>query len=277
MTHNTTWPQPVLVTGAYGLIGNLVYARLAAQPERYDPFGLALRAEPSQRAQALALAAIPAARLRLADIADFGAVASAMAGIEAVVHLAADPDGRAGWDSVLANNIIGTHNIFEAARLAGVRRVIFASSNQVVFGYAGDDPYQPLLAGRLDESEAAGYRPIDHTRPARPLTDYACSKVYGEALAHMYAYRHGLSCLCLRIGWVVADDRVPTGRGRSLWCSQRDIVQLVERCLEAPSALRFDVFFGQSANRYNLVDIEHARAVVGYAPQDRAEDQLAGP
>src|SRR5262249_21972688 len=151
------------------------------------------------------------------------------------------------------------------------------STNQVVLGYTGEAAYQALMAGRLDEVAAADYRPIDHTRPARPLSDYACSKVYGEALAHMYAYRHGLSCLCLRIGWVVPDDRVPPGRGRSLWCSQRDIVQLVERCLEAPPALRFDVFFGQSANRYNLVDIEHARAVVGYAPQDRAEDKLADP
>ena len=58
--------------------------------------------------------------------------------------------------------------------------------------------------------------------------------------------------------------------------SQRDIVQLVERCLNAPDSLRFDVYFGQSNNRYNLVDIEHAREVVGYAPQDRAEDRLAG-
>ncbi|MEP7358514.1 MAG: NAD(P)-dependent oxidoreductase, partial [Anaerolineales bacterium] len=102
----------------------------------------------------------------------------------------------------------------------------------------------------------------------------ACSKVFGEALAHMYAYTHGLSCLCLRIGWVVADDRPPGPRAQLLWCSQRDIVQIIERCLSAPAALRFDIFFGQSANRYNLVDIQHARDVLGYLPQDRAEDYL---
>jgi NAD+ dependent glucose-6-phosphate dehydrogenase len=73
----------------------------------------------------------------------------------------------------------------------------------------------------------------------------------------------------------VADDRAPSGRGQTLWCSQRDIVQLVERCVTAPDSLRFDVFFGQSDNRYNFVDIEHARQVLGYAPQDRAEDRLA--
>ena len=187
-----------------------------------------------------------------------------------VIHLAAEPDSRAGWESVLANNIIGAHNVFEAARQAGVKRVIFASTNQVVFGYGAEEAYRPLLSGRLDEVDLETLRRIDHTQPTRPLSDYGVSKVFGEALAHMYAYTHGLSCLCLRIGWVVADDRVPSGRGQTLWCSQRDIVQLVERCLNAPDSLRFDVFFGQSDNRYNFVDIEHARQVLGYAPQDSA-------
>ncbi len=114
-----------------------------------------------------------------------------------------------------------------------------------------------------------------HTQPARPTTYYACSKVFGEALAHMYATVHGLSCICLRIGWVTSDDKLPRPRARILWCSHRDIVQLVERCIQAPDSLRFDVFFGQSANRYNLVDIQHARDVLGYAPQDNAEDWLA--
>ena len=93
----------------------------------------------------------------------------------------------------------------------------------------------------------------------------------------MYASTHGMSCICLRIGWVTADDQVPGShpRARTIWCSQRDIVQLVERCINAPDTLRFDVFFGQSANRYNLVDIQHARDIVGYEPQDNSEDHLS--
>ena len=63
-------------------------------------------------------------------------------------------------------------------------------------------------------------------------------------------------------------------RSRILWCSQRDIVQLIERRIGAPDSLRFDVFFGQSDNRYNLVDIQHARDVLGYAPQDKAEEHV---
>jgi NAD+ dependent glucose-6-phosphate dehydrogenase len=270
----TATKKQVLITGAYGLIGNLLYAHLAAQPERYDVFGLVKSVEPSMRTQGLPVTEIPDERLRLADVSDFEAVARGVAGMHTVIHLAAEPDSRASWESILANNIIGAHNVFEAARQAGVKRVIFASSNQVVFGYGAEAAYRPLLSGRLDEVDLETLRRIDHTQPTRPLSDYGCSKVFGEALAHMYANSHGLSCLCLRIGWVVADDRAPIGRGQTLWCSQRDIIQLVERCVNAPDSLRFEVFFGQSDNRYNFVDIEHARQVLGYAPQDRAEERM---
>jgi nucleoside-diphosphate-sugar epimerase len=265
----------ILITGAHGLIGNLVYARLSAQPERYDVSGLDRSAEPSPRTAPAARVTIPPERLHVADLGDFEALLRAMRGVHTVVHLAADANGRSGWESILANNIIGTHNVFEAARQSGVQRIIFASSNQVVFGYSSDEARRALAAGRLADVSLAAPRPIDQTQPTRPLNDYACSKVFGEALAHEYAYTHGLSCLCLRIGWVVPDDRLPSPGAAVLWCSQRDIVQLIERCVDAPDSLRFDVFFGQSNNAHNFVDITHAREVLGYAPLDRAEDQLS--
>jgi nucleoside-diphosphate-sugar epimerase len=268
-------PLRVLITGAYGLLGNLLYARLAAQPGVYEVYGLAKDTHPSERAAERAVYAIPPERLRLADLTDLAAVSQAVTGMQAVVHLAGDPDGRASWASVLPNNIIGTHNLFEACRQVGVQRVIYGSTNQVVLGYTRDEAYQALREERWADTAPGAPPPIMHMQPARPLSDYACSKVYGEALAHMYAYTHGLSCLCLRIGWVLPDDRVPYPRAQTLWCSQRDIGQLFERCLTAPASLRFDIFFGQSANRHNLVDIQHARDVLGYAPEDRAEDQLA--
>jgi hypothetical protein len=81
-----------------------------------------------------------------------------------------------------------------------------------------------------------------------------------------------MSCICLRIGWVVAEDRPPIPRAIPEWCSQRDIAQLVRLCVDAPETLRYDVFYGLSNNRYGWVDISHAREVLGYSPQDRAED-----
>ncbi len=253
-------PRTVLVTGAYGLIGNLVYAHLAAQPDRYTAYGMVRRNEASARREPLVLHVIPDERLHYADLTDFAAVQRAVEGMDTVVHMAADPDGRAGWESVLNSNIIGNYHLFEACRLAGVRRVVFASTNQVVFGYRIDEPYRSLLDGQ--------FTPIQHTQPTRPLNYYACSKVFGEALAHMYAFTHAMSCLCLRIGWVTANDRPANAQAGPIWCSQRDIVQIVERCVNAPASLRFDIFFGHSDNHPNLVDLQHAREVLGYAPQD---------
>lgn len=262
----------VLITGANGLIGNLVYARLAMQPERYAPFGNARRRQTSDRVTDAIYTPIPDDRLRIADLTDFAGMQRAIEGMDVVVHMAADASGHSGYESVLNNNIIGSRNVFEASQLAGVKRVIFASTNQVVFGYRDTEPYKFLFALRFDEVDPKLIKPITHDQPTRPLNDYAASKVYGEALAHMYAQVHGMSCIALRIGWVTHDDELPHPAGRFLWCSKRDIVQLVMKSIEAPASLRFDVFFGQSNNPYNLVDIEHPRRVLGYEPQDNIED-----
>jgi nucleoside-diphosphate-sugar epimerase len=262
----------VLVTGANGLIGNLVYAHLATMPERYLPFGNARRREPSARVTGAIYTPIPDDRLRIADLMDFDKMRRAIEGMDVVVHMAADASGHSGYKSVLKNNIIGARNVFEASRLAGVKRVIFASTNQVVFGYRDTEPYKSLFELRFDDVDPKAIEPIAHDQPARPLNDYAASKVYGEMLAHQYAFAHGMSCIALRVGWVTHDDELPHPAARFLWCSKRDIVQIVMRCIEAPASLRFDVFFGQSNNPYNLVDIEHPRRVLGYEPQDNVED-----
>ena len=262
----------VLITGANGLIGNIVYAHLAAQPDRYHVYGSARREQPSNRAEKMNYTRIPTSQMRLADLTDFAAIQRAVDGMDVVVHMAADASGGSGWESIRDNNIDGTYHVFEASRLAGVKRVIFASTNQVVFGYMRDEPYQTLYAQDLKNANPEMLPAINHTQLTRPLNHYACSKVFGEALAHMYAYTHGLSCICLRIGWVTSNDELPHPRARVLWCSQRDIIQLVEKCILAPDDLRFDIFFGQSDNDFNFVDIQHARDVLGYTPQDNAEE-----
>ena len=264
--------KKVMVTGVWGLIGGEIYRHLQKTPERYEAYGLSRRPQPSERVRPDRVLEIPEGKFVHSDLSDLNQVTRALQGTDVVVHMAADPSGERGWESVLHSNIIGTYNIFEGSRLAGVKRVICASSVQVSSGYRKEEPYS-----RVTKSPGQGLppdvAPVSHTWPTRPTNIYACSKIWGEALARAYSDTHGLSCICLRIGWVLAEDRPPRPESNDIWCSQRDIVQLAQRCIDARDSLRFDIFYGMSDNRGRWVDISHARDAVGYVPRDRAEDQ----
>jgi nucleoside-diphosphate-sugar epimerase len=265
-------PKKVLVTGVYGLVGNIVYRRLRASPHLYDVYGLTRRRHHSDRLLSKDALAVPDDRLLVTDVAVFDAVLEAVQGMDVVVHMAADPRGEQDWDTLLPSNVIGAYNIFEASRRASVKRVLFASSVQALLGYMGSEPYKTMMEARFESLDPASVAPIRHDQPPRAGNIYGASKIWGEALAYVYAYTHGLSCLCLRIGWVPPEDRPPRPEARSMWCSHRDIAQFVERCLNAPDDLKFDIFFGISDNTYKMFDIEHTREVLGYKPQDNADN-----
>jgi uronate dehydrogenase len=154
--------------------------------------------------------------------------------------------------------VMGTHAMFEAARLAGVKRFIFASSNHVIGFYRAD-------------------RPVGTDEPMRPDGHYGLSKVFGEAAGRLYADKHGIEVACLRIGAF----RAKPGNARELgaWISHRDMAQLARCCVQAPP-FHFLVLYGVSANARALWGGDAAaRAHVGYAPQDDAEafaGELAG-
>ena len=101
---------------------------------------------------------------------------------------------------------------------------------------------------------------------------YGVSKVWGEVLGRQFSDTLGLSVLCVRIGRVRAEDRPMAPREYTAWCSQRDIVNCLERCIEAPESLRYDIFFCNSRNKWSYRDLEHPRAVLGWEPMDAAED-----
>jgi nucleoside-diphosphate-sugar epimerase len=244
----------VLVTGMSGLIGSAVRRRLEGR--------FALRA--------LNRRPLPGVECHQADIGDLEAIAPAFRDVDAVVHLAANVEADPPIETVVRDNVVGTYNVFEAARRAGVRRVIYASSGATVSNCERDEPYASLVAGRYDA--VAEWPMLTHESPVRPHGLYGCSKVWGEALARHFADVSPMSMICLRIGRVTAADRPANPRDFSVWCSQRDIAQMVDRCLAAPDSLRFDVFFVTSENTWAYRDIEHARAAVGFVPEDRAED-----
>lgn len=245
----------VLITGMSGLIGEVVRRRL----------------ESACILRALNRRDVPGVVCHCADIADLEAIRPAFDGIDVVVHLAAIVDGDSPWDDTLHHNIIGTYNVFEAARQAGVKRIIYASSGAVVSGWEQEMPYQALVTGHYDDVPGA-WNQVTQEAPIRPVGLYGCSKVWGESLARHFSDAHNLSVICLRIGRVVPEDHPSEPRHFSVWCSQRDIAQMVERCIEAPGDLKFDIFYAVSNNRWSYRDVEHARRIIGYVPLDSAED-----
>jgi len=259
-----------LITGVYGLIGGAVYRHLQAQPDRYDVYALARRRVPSDRVGKRPPLHIPESKFTLTDLTDQEALRRAVADMDTVIHMAANPNSDDPWERIMPSNIVGTYHTFEACRQAGVKRVICASSLMANWGYQLDEPYKGIRECRFEELPAE-IPIVTHLDPVRPTDLYSASKVWSEALARVYADVHGLSCICLRIGWVNDVDRPYQPGLAAVWCSQRDIIDLVERCLNAPEELRFDIFFGVSDNRYRWVDLEHPRRVLGYVPQDRAE------
>jgi uronate dehydrogenase len=170
-----------------------------------------------------------------------------MTGAEAVVHLAGIP-GEDRWTSIRRANIDGTYRVLEAARRAGVGRVVLASSNHAVGFYPTDE-----------------VAPTDDT--PRPDSYYGVSKVATEALGSLYADKYGLEVVSLRIG--LCTDRPETTFDLGIWLSPADSVRLVDAALRGPVDGP-TVAYGISANTRAWWDLSTARAL-GYQPQDDAE------
>lgn len=247
--------KPILITGMSGLIGSIV--RQAFEPEH------ALRALNRSDVQG-----VPTTR---AEISDLDAIKPAFEGVDTVVHLAAKAGERFSWQELLDTNVTGTRNVYQAAVDAGCKRVIFASSGATVSGYESIEPYKALAEGRYDEAPSTW--PLVTTQmPTRPTGIYGSTKVWGEALGRHFADSTDLSVICLRIGFVNRQDKPSRPRDFSIWCSQRDIVDLIVKSVGIDPLIKFEVLFGASRNKYGYRDLSNAIALTGFAPQDNAED-----
>ena len=141
----------VLVTGMSGLIGRALRKQLEGRFEL----------------RALNRGTIEGVPCHRADIANLEAIAPAFEGVDTVVHLAADATSpNPPWDSILSNNVTGTYNVYEAARRAKVKRVVFASSGATITGVESEAPYQDLVAGRYDG--LTSWPMVTHLSPVRP-------------------------------------------------------------------------------------------------------------
>jgi len=234
----TVTKKRVLITGAAGNVGASLAVSLK---ERYDLRLHYHHTVPEQQ---------PVADFVRADIADYDAIAPALEGMDAVVHMAADSSTSATWESVRDRNLIGAYNVFEAARRAGCHKVVFATTNHVMGMYDRDQQW-----------------PIYATQPVRPDSLYGVSKAYGEALGRFYSDQHGLSVICLRIGWFLPKPHNEIARW--MWLSERDGAQVTWRAIE--SDLPFGLFYAISANSGRHWDITDTMNALGYRPEDDAE------
>jgi uronate dehydrogenase len=179
-----------------------------------------------------------------ADLTDFEAVCRAVEGVDAVVHLGAVPN-EAPFAEIAGPNLHGTFHVYEACRRAGVKRVVFASSNHATGMYPIGEP-------------------LDASVTPRPDGIYGATKVWGEALGRMFVDRFGLSVVCLRIGSF--RERPQEERELSTWISHADGVRLFRAALAAD--VDFAIVYGASANTRRWWP---ADTLIGFAPEDDAE------
>ena len=249
----------ILVTGSSGLIGGIVIRALG---EKYDFYGL----------DRVRLKGGPDIPTSIADIYQYDQIKSAFSGMDAVLHLAADASQVASWESVSHNNLVPTYNVFEASREAGVRRVIFASSNHAVGMLELEGAARQIRAGKYETLDHRRIPQIDDMVRIRPDGFYGISKAFGEAMGSYYADNFGLQVACLRIGTVTKENDPTTNiRMRATWMSHRDMAHMIDRCL-AVGSLHFEIFYGVSGNKWRFWDTSHAMRFLGYSPRDNAED-----
>ena len=252
--------RKVLVTGLSGLIGGLLRDRLLA--------------DGGYEVTALNRSEVEGVRTVQADISDLDAIREAFAGQDAVVHLSAVLT-NAGWDRLVAVNINGTYNVLEASRLAGVNRVVNASSGAVIKGVVRSPGiYKALEEGRYEDVPDS-WAMVDHNL-FHPYGLYGVSKMAAEGLARHFSDVHGLSVINLRIGTVKPSGVPEAAYDYSIYLSHSDVVQSIMLALNAPDDLRFDTFLVTSDNRWGYRDLSHFREVLGYEPADSAEDFRAG-
>lgn len=228
----------ILVTGGLGRIGRALSRQLRGT---YRTRSFDLRPSPEADENAIG------------NITDIPTLVEAMQGAQAVVHLAAIP-GEAPFDLLLDANIRGTWCVYEAARQANVAKIVFASTNHVTGMW-----------------EKAGVFTTPDM-PIRPDSLYAVSKAAGEAVARYYADAYGIASVCLRIGGVGEEDRPDGLRDLWLWISHRDIAQLVDKAIRAD--VLFAILNATSGHPKVYGDLSTAKALLGYEPQDNAEEWL---
>jgi nucleoside-diphosphate-sugar epimerase len=250
--------RKVLITGASGLIGSLTLKHLS---DKYEFSGTSRRP----------VAGIPHIAT---DVTDAKAIRPAFNGIHTVLHLACatGKDEVGAWGPTMAGTVQGTLNVYEAAREAGVKRVVFFSSGCVHLAYEWDPgSVYGILANGPDDKIPASWPILPNDAPVRPDTPYAVGKLFGENLGRYYADKYGISTIVIRLGAVLAGDRPTLRRQYPGYLSQADCISMIDLCLSAPESMKYEIVNALSNNKLRWRDTEHAKKLLGWKPTGRSD------
>lgn len=202
------------------------------------------------------------------DISNAEAMNGVFAGLDAVIHLAGDPSPAGSWESMLNNNIIGTFNVLEECRQAGVKKVVFASTNHTQHGETmGASPEI------LDTSNPVMLRLGDYFNPS---SIYGASKATGEIYGRLFARHHGVQFVAMRIGAIGDEDSPLRSKGtpaedyvRAMFLSRRDLVDAFQKALDVDR--EFTLAYVISNNGRRIFDMRETNEALGFYPEDDAE------
>jgi nucleoside-diphosphate-sugar epimerase len=192
------------------------------------------------------------------SLTDPAAVGSAMQGAEALIHLAATPDDADFMSELLPNNIIGLYHVLEAARNAAVKRLVLASTGQVIWWQQQEGP--------LPVSPTDGYTPKHW---------YAATKVMLEAAARSYARDYGLTVLVVRLGWcprtfAQVDEIAASPMGQDTYFSPGDAGRFFAAALQAPLNPGCHFVFAASKPVHQAIfDLEPTKMLLNWVPKDQ--------
>ena len=248
----------ILVTGAGGLIGGIIFEKI-----------------PNNNFVGLDIVHSKYQKTIISDISNIQNLENIMLSnqIDTVIHLAGHASVSDEWESIKVNNLEGTRNVFEASKIAKVKKIIFASSNHAVGLYENDNPYKKIIAGNYQNLDQ-NFDLIQPNCLIRPDSFYGASKAFGENLGRYFFENYGIKIACLRIGTVNKNNspvsNTKSKRFFSTWCSHEDIAGLIEACINSEK-ITFNIFFGVSDNKWRIWDISNQKSILDFYPKSDAE------
>ena len=239
------------ITGAEGTIGSVLRKGLS---NKYKINSFTLKTQDFESIQM--------------DLSNNNEIKGKFEDLDVLIHLAADPRPEASWESVKKNNIEATFNVYNEVKNAGVRKIIFASTNHTQHG--------DTLLTTPETLDLQKTKILSLENNTNPDSLYAVSKLFGEDLGKYYSEKYNISFIGLRIGWIVKEDDPTVKCGtssedylRSMYLSHRDCMQVFEKALE--TNLNYVIAYAISNNSKKVFDIKETSEKLNFYPEDNSE------